>query len=86
MSDARIHAVKGMNDLLPEASGLWQHLEETARRVFALSGFEEVRTPLLENTALFVRGIGEETDVVGKEMYTFEDRGGESLTLRPEGT
>jgi len=86
MSQSKLAAVKGMNDLLPEQSGLWQHLEALARRTFALYGFDEVRTPLLEPTALFVRGIGEETDVVGKEMYTFEDRGGESLTLRPEGT
>lgn len=86
MSAPRVNAVKGMNDLLPEQAGLWQHLEATARRTFSLYGFEEVRTPLVEATALFVRGIGEDTDVVGKEMYTFEDRGGESLTLRPEGT
>jgi histidyl-tRNA synthetase len=86
MSDHRIQAIKGMNDLLPEQAPLWQHLEATARRVFGLYGFEEVRTPVVESTALFVRGIGEETDVVGKEMYTFEDRGGESIALRPEGT
>lgn len=86
MAGSRINAVKGMNDLLPEESGLWQRIEATARRVFALYGYEEIRTPLLESTSLFVKGIGEETDVVGKEMYTFEDRGGESLTLRPEGT
>ncbi len=86
MSATKIHAVKGMNDLLPEQSGLWQRIEESARRTFGLYGFAEIRTPLVENTALFVRGIGEETDVVGKEMYTFVDRGGESLTLRPEGT
>lgn len=86
MSANRIHAVKGMNDLLPEQSPLWQQLEATARRVFGLYGYDEIRTPVLESTALFVRGIGEETDVVGKEMYTFEDRGGELVSLRPEGT
>lgn len=86
MAGSRITAPKGMNDLLPEEAGLWQHLEATARRVFALYGFEEVRTPIVESTSLFVRGIGEETDIVGKEMYSFVDRGGESLTLRPEGT
>jgi histidyl-tRNA synthetase len=86
MSEKSIQAIKGMNDLLPEQSPLWQHLEATARRTFALYGFEEVRTPIVESTALFVRGIGEETDVVGKEMYTFEDRGGDSVSLRPEGT
>src|SRR6202044_599137 len=61
-------------------------IEAKAREVFALYGFEEVRTPLVEATPLFVRGIGEETDVVGKEMYTFADRSGDSLSLRPEGT
>ena len=86
MAAPRISAVKGMNDLLPEQSPLWQRMEATARRVSALYGFEEVRTPVVEATSLFVRGIGGETDVVGKEMYTFEDRGGESLALRPEGT
>lgn len=86
MGAPRITAVKGMNDLLPEETGLWQRVEETARRVFALYGFDEVRTPVVEPTALFVRGIGTETDVVGKEMYTFVDRGDESLSLRPEGT
>ncbi len=86
MATPRIAAVKGMNDLLPEQAPLWQKLEGTARRIAALYGFEEVRTPLVESTSLFVRGIGGETDVVGKEMYTFDDRGGESLSLRPEGT
>jgi histidyl-tRNA synthetase len=75
-----------MNDVLPEEAGLWQLVETTARRVFALYGYDEIRTPIVESTALFVRGIGEETDIVGKEMYTFQDRGGDSLTLRPEGT
>jgi len=82
----RLVAVKGMNDLMPEETGLWQAVEAAARRVFGLYGFAEVRTPVVEPTLLFVRGIGEETDVVGKEMYTFVDRGEESLSLRPEGT
>lgn len=86
MSTARINAVKGMNDILPEETPLWQLLESTARRVLSLYGYGEIRTPIAESTALFVRGIGEETDVVGKEMYTFNDRGGDSLSLRPEGT
>lgn len=86
MAGQRIQAVKGMYDLMPEDTALWQRLEATARRVFSLYGFEEVRTPLVEPTTLFVRGIGEETDVVGKEMYSFVDRGGENLSLRPEGT
>jgi histidyl-tRNA synthetase len=86
MSGTRINAVKGMHDLLPESAPLWQRIETTARRVFGLYGFEEIRTPLVEPTALFVRGIGEDTDVVGKEMYSFVDKGEEPLSLRPEGT
>lgn len=64
----------------------WQHVERTARELFARFGYGEVRTPMVEDTALFVRSVGEETDIVGKEMYTFEDKGGRSLSLRPEGT
>lgn len=75
-----------MVDLLPERIGLWQHLEATARTHFRRAGVSEIRTPLLEVTELFARGIGEATDVVGKEMYTFFDRGERSCTLRPEGT
>jgi len=87
----KITAVKGMNDLLPEEIGRFQFIERTAHAVFGRYGFGEVRTPVLEKTALFVRGVGEETDIVGKEMYTFEDKGGESnsgtmVSLRPEGT
>jgi len=78
-------AVKGMNDVLPEQVGRWQRLEATFRHTVALYGYEEVRTPIVEPTALFVRSIGEATDVVDKEMYSFE-RHDESLTLRPEGT
>ncbi|MGI5862112.1 MAG: histidine--tRNA ligase [Myxococcales bacterium] len=87
----RITAVKGMNDLLPEQMGVWHRIESQARSTLERFGFGEVRTPILEKTALFVRGVGEETDIVGKEMYTFEDRGGEAkagtmVSLRPEGT
>ena len=75
-----------MVDLLPERIGLWQHVEVTAREHFRRAGVQEIRTPLLEVTELFARGIGEATDVVGKEMYSFLDRGERSCTLRPEGT
>ena len=79
-------AVKGMNDLKPPEIATWQLLERTARGLFACYGFHEVRTPIVEDTALFVRSVGEVTDIVKKEMYTFDDKGGRSLTLRPEGT
>jgi len=81
-----IQPVRGMNDVLPTQIGLWQHLETTARQVFAAYGYEEIRLPLVEHTDLFKRAIGEFTDVVEKEMYTFTDQGGDSLTLRPEAT
>jgi len=75
-----------MADLLPGQIDLWQHVEARAREHFRRSAITEIRTPLLEVTELFARGIGEATDVVGKEMYTFLDRGERSCTLRPEGT
>jgi histidyl-tRNA synthetase len=75
-----------MRDILPPSSGAWNHVEAAARRIFARFNYREIRTPLLEETALFARGVGEETDIVSKEMYTFEDRDGSSLTLRPENT
>ena len=75
-----------MNDILPEETGKWQFLESLAREHFTRAGIKEIRTPYLEITELFKRGIGEGTDVVGKEMYTFDDRGGRSCTMRPEGT
>ena len=75
-----------MHDILPDQSPLWQHLEETVRNLFQRYGYREIRTPILEMTELFKRSIGEVTDIVEKEMYTFEDRNGDSLTLRPEGT
>jgi len=81
-----LQSLRGMVDLLPEQIGLWQHLEAVAREQFRRAGVQEIRTPLLEVTELFARGIGEATDVVGKEMYSFLDRGERSCTLRPEGT
>lgn len=81
-----INGVKGMNDILPAESGIWQELEQTARDVFQRYGFKEIRVPVVEKTELFCRSIGETTDIVEKEMYTFQDKGGHSLTLRPEGT
>ncbi|MBV8783060.1 MAG: histidine--tRNA ligase [Gammaproteobacteria bacterium] len=81
-----IPAVKGMNDVLPEQIGAWQDFEARTRELLGAYGYAEIRVPLLEHTELFQRAIGEHTDVVGKEMYTFTDRGGDSLTLRPEAT
>lgn len=82
----KISGVKGMNDLLPPTSAVWQFVEKKAREVFERFGYAEIRTPVVEDTALFVRSVGEETDIVGKEMYTFEDKAGRSLSMRPEGT
>jgi histidyl-tRNA synthetase len=82
----RLSGVKGMNDLLPPDIAVWHFLETRARETFRRFGYEEIRTPVLEDTALFVRSVGETTDIVGKEMYTFEDRAGRSLSLRPENT
>jgi len=81
-----LQAVRGMRDLLPQQTPLWQWLEGEIARVVGSYGYEEIRLPLLEATELFERSIGEVTDIVEKEMYTFEDRNGDSLTLRPEGT
>ena len=81
-----IGSVKGMRDILPPSSFTWNHVEAAARRIFAQFNYGEIRTPIVEETALFARGVGEETDIVSKEMYTFEDRDGTSLTLRPENT
>jgi histidyl-tRNA synthetase len=89
---AILKAVRGTRDLLPPETALWNHVEATARAVFARYAFGEIRTPIFEDTALFARGVGEETDIVSKEMYTWEDRaradsdGAQSLTLRPENT
>lgn len=81
-----IQAIRGMNDILPSETDKWQHLEAALTRVIAAYGYQEIRFPLLEKTELFKRSIGEVTDIVEKEMYTFNDRNGDSLTLRPEGT
>ncbi len=81
-----IRAVKGTRDLLPPATEVWNRVEAAAREVFRAYNYHEIRTPVLEETQLFARGVGEETDIVTKEMYTFEDRDGSSLTLRPENT
>lgn len=75
-----------MNDLLPPESEIWQRIERVARELFGRYGFAEIRTPILEHTELFVRSVGEVTDIVGKEMYTFTDKGDRSVTMRPEGT
>jgi histidyl-tRNA synthetase len=81
-----IQAIKGTHDILPEEAVAWQQTEALARALFARYGYREIRTPIFEETQLFARGIGSETDIVSKEMYTFEDRDGDSLTLRPEAT
>ena len=81
-----IQTPRGTKDILPTDIGYWQHLEATARQILGRASFKEIRTPIFEQTELFARGIGEATDVVGKEMYTFKDRGDRSITLRPEGT
>lgn len=81
-----IQAIRGMNDILPEKTPYWQRLEEACRQIGSQYGYREVRFPIVEKTQLFERTIGDATDIVEKEMYTFVDRNGDSLTLRPEGT
>ncbi len=81
-----IQALRGTRDILPDEIRYWQRVEAVAREIFAKAAYREIRTPLFEQTALFERSIGEATDIVGKEMYTFKDRGDRSITLRPEGT
>src|SRR6187431_2399676 len=81
-----IQPVTGMKDVLAADIGIWQHVERCARAVMDAYGYEEIRVPVVEHTDLFKRAIGEYTDVVEKEMYTFTDQGGDSLTLRPEAT
>lgn len=83
---AKIQAIRGMNDILPDQTPVWQYVESTVRKVLAQYGYQEIRMPIVEQTELFKRSIGEVTDIVEKEMYTFDDRNGDSLTLRPEGT
>lgn len=82
----KIQAIRGMNDILPDQSSVWLYLEKTVADVVKSYGYQQIRFPIVENTDLFKRGVGETTDIVEKEMYTFNDRNGESLTLRPEGT
>ncbi|MCW8996740.1 MAG: histidine--tRNA ligase, partial [Psychromonas sp.] len=82
----KIQAIRGMNDTLPEQTPVWQKLESLFRQVVSSYGYSEIRMPIVEYTNLFKRSIGEVTDIVEKEMYTFADRNGDSLTLRPEGT
>ena len=81
-----IQAIRGMHDVLPDETPLWQYIEGMLREVLSTYGYSEIRLPIVEKTELFKRSIGEVTDIVEKEMYTFEDRNGDSLTLRPEGT
>jgi len=81
-----IKAVKGTRDILPPSSAVWNQVDAVAREVLRIYNYQEIRTPILEETALFARGVGQETDIVSKEMYTFDDRDGSSLTLRPEAT
>ena len=81
-----ITAIRGFNDILPDESGRWQYIEQAAQRVFQRNGFSEIRVPVMEKTELFRRSIGDATDIVEKEMYTFIDKGESSVTLRPEGT
>ncbi len=82
----KIQSIRGMNDILPDESPAWQYIEEKLRQLMQSYDYDEIRFPIVEKTALFKRSIGEVTDIVEKEMYTFEDRNGDSLTLRPEGT
>ncbi len=85
--NTKIQAIRGMNDILPQDSFVWAQLEIKVRAIFAQYGYQEIRFPVVEATGLFVRSLGEVTDIVEKEMYTFIDSlNGESLTLRPEGT
>src|SRR3989339_1855575 len=81
-----MQTIRGFRDILPETIGLWQKVEKEATQLFEAFGFSEIRIPILEKTELFARSIGEATDIVEKEMYTFEDRKGDKLTLRPEAT
>ena len=87
MASKQIQAIRGMNDVLPDEAHLWEFLEDSVRDVFRQYGYRYIRTPIVEFTELFVRGVGEATDVVEKEMYSFVDSmNGDKLSLRPEGT
>ncbi|MDQ7786809.1 MAG: histidine--tRNA ligase [Thermodesulfovibrionales bacterium] len=82
----KYNALKGIHDIYPPDISLWQHIEKVAADIFTVFGFQEIRAPIIESTDIFVRSIGETTDIVEKEMYTFTDKGGRRITLRPEGT
>lgn len=82
----KFKTLKGLQDILPPDIAIWQHIESTARSIFKKYGYQEIRLPIMESTDVFIRSIGETSDIVEKEMYTFEDKGGRSVTLRPEGT
>ena len=86
MEESLLSTLPGTRDLLPDEVARWQFVEERARQLFARYSFREIRTPIFEATELFARGIGADTDIVGKEMYTFRDQSGKSITLRPENT
>ena len=79
-------APKGTRDMLPQDAYLWQWIEQKEREAAAKAGYREIRTPVFEHTELFLRGVGDTTDIVQKEMYTFKDKGDRSITLKPEGT
>jgi histidyl-tRNA synthetase len=82
----KIQAIRGTKDILPDTIDFWYYIFDNFKKVSNQFGYEEIRTPILEKTEVFSRSIGEETDIVNKEMYTFSDKGGESITLRPEAT
>ncbi|PIT99922.1 MAG: histidine--tRNA ligase [Bdellovibrionales bacterium CG10_big_fil_rev_8_21_14_0_10_45_34] len=82
----KIKSVRGMHDVFGQDMAVWSHIEQIIRQVYTRAGYREIRTPILESTDLFLRGVGETSDIVNKEMYTFMDRGGDSVTMRPEGT
>ena len=82
----KLQAIRGMSDILPHETGRWQFVEKKITDILNNYGYQEIRMPVLEKTELFARSIGEQTDIVTKEMYSFEDRNGDSLALRPEGT
>lgn len=84
--EGQLKAVRGMKDILPEDSGRWRWMEETVRAVLSAYGYREIRLPIVEHAGLYARSLGADTDIVEKEMYTFQDRNGDSLSLRPEGT
>ena len=86
MNNKTIRAIKGTQDILPEESIKWQSLEDEIRKISSYYGYQEIRTPAFEKTKLFSRSVGEETDIVSKEMYSWTDQGGEDLTLKPELT